>query len=58
MEIIVRPTPEDASLIAARHVARVVRDKPDAVLGLATGVRPLTDTPATCASRVMADFLL
>ena len=42
MEIIVQPTPEDASLIAARHVARVVRDKPDAVLGLATGATPLT----------------
>ncbi len=42
MEIIVQPTPEDASLIAARHVARVVREKPDAVLGLATGATPLT----------------
>ena len=42
MEVIVQPTPEDACLIAARHVARVVRDKPDAVLGLATGATPLT----------------
>lgn len=42
MEIIVQPTPEDASLIAARHVARLVREKPDAVLGLATGATPLT----------------
>jgi glucosamine-6-phosphate deaminase len=42
VEIIVQPTPEDASLIAARHVARLVREKPDAVLGLATGATPLT----------------
>ena len=42
MEIIVQPTPEDASLIAARHVAHLVREKPDAVLGLATGATPLT----------------
>src|SRR5258708_12012527 len=41
MEIIIQPTPNDASLIAARHVARIVRDKPDAVLGLATGSTPL-----------------
>lgn len=42
MELIVQPTPEEASLIAARHVARVVREKPTAVLGLATGATPLT----------------
>ena len=42
MEIIVQPTPEEASLIAARHVAHVVRQKPDAVLGLATGATPLS----------------
>jgi glucosamine-6-phosphate deaminase len=41
MEIIVQPTADAASLIAARHVARVVRDKPNAVLGLATGSTPL-----------------
>jgi glucosamine-6-phosphate deaminase len=41
VEIIIQPTPEDASLIAARHVARIVRDKPDCVLGLATGSTPL-----------------
>ena len=41
MEIIIQPTPEDASLIAARHIARLVREKPDAVLGLATGSTPL-----------------
>ena len=42
MELIVQPTPEEASLIAARHVARLVREKPAAVLGLATGATPLT----------------
>jgi len=41
MEIIIQPDAEAASLIVARHVARVVRDKPNAVLGLATGSTPL-----------------
>jgi glucosamine-6-phosphate deaminase len=41
MEIIVQPSAEAASQIAARHVARLVRDKPHAVLGLATGATPL-----------------
>jgi glucosamine-6-phosphate deaminase len=41
MEIIIQPTAEAASVIAARVVARVVRDKPNAVLGLATGSTPL-----------------
>ncbi len=41
MEIIIQPDAEAASIIAARHVARVVRDKPTAVLGLATGSTPL-----------------
>jgi len=41
MEIIIQPDAEAASLIAARHVARLVRDKPNAVLGLATGSTPL-----------------
>lgn len=41
MEIIIQPTSDAASIIAARHVARLVRDKPDAVLGLATGNTPL-----------------
>ena len=42
MELIVQSTPEEASLMAARHVARLVRAKPNAVLGLATGATPLT----------------
>ena len=41
MEIIIQPTPEAASLVGARIVARRVREKPNAVLGLATGQTPL-----------------
>lgn len=41
MEIIIQPTPEAASVIAARLIARTVREKPAAVLGLATGSTPL-----------------
>jgi glucosamine-6-phosphate deaminase len=37
MEIIIQPTPEAATAIAARLVARLIRKKPAAVLGLATG---------------------
>ncbi len=37
MEIIIQPTPEAATAIAARLIARFVREKPAAVLGLATG---------------------
>ena len=37
MEIIIQPTPETASAVAARIIARLVREKPNAVLGLATG---------------------
>ena len=41
MEIIVQQTPEAATRIAARIIARLLREKPDAVLGLATGSTPL-----------------
>jgi glucosamine-6-phosphate deaminase len=41
MEIIIQPTVEAASTIVARMVARLLREKPDAVLGLATGSTPL-----------------
>lgn len=41
MEIIIQPTPEAASSLAARLVARTVRNKPSAVLGLCTGSTPL-----------------
>ncbi len=41
MEIIIQPTPSDGSVIAARIIARLVRTKPDCVLGLATGSTPI-----------------
>lgn len=42
MEIIIQPTAETATGIAARLIAKRLRDKPDLVLGLATGSTPLT----------------
>jgi len=41
MEMIIQPDAETASRIAARLVAKLVRAKPDAVLGFATGDTPL-----------------
>lgn len=41
MEVIIRPDIRQASLIAAKIVARLVGDKPQAVLGFATGKTPL-----------------
>lgn len=41
MEIIIQETAADAAEFAARIVARQVSDKPDAVLGLATGGTPV-----------------
>ena len=41
MEIIIQPTSEAASDIAARIVRRLLEEKPGAVLGLATGQTPL-----------------
>src|SRR4030095_13719399 len=41
MEIVIQPTPEAASLIAANIIANLVRDTPDCVLGLATGNTPI-----------------
>jgi glucosamine-6-phosphate deaminase len=40
MEIIILPTAEEASEVAARMVARQVLEKPHSVLGLATGSTP------------------
>jgi glucosamine-6-phosphate deaminase len=40
MEIIILPTAAEASEVAARLVARQVREKPGSVLGLATGSTP------------------
>lgn len=41
MEVIVHSSPEEAASIAARTISRFLREKPDAVLGLATGSTPL-----------------
>jgi glucosamine-6-phosphate deaminase len=41
MEIVILPSATEAGVLAARKIARVVREKPDAVLGLATGSSPL-----------------
>jgi len=41
MEIIIQATPEAATDAAARIIARLLREKPGAVLGLATGSTPL-----------------
>jgi glucosamine-6-phosphate deaminase len=37
MEIVIQPTPEAATAIAARLLSQLIRQKPAAVLGLATG---------------------
>ena len=41
MEIVIQPTAEAASIVTAKIIAQLVRRKPDAVLGLATGSTPL-----------------
>lgn len=41
MEVIIQPDPVTASRLAARRIARLIRNKPQAVLGLATGSTPL-----------------
>lgn len=41
MEVIICSTPEEAAAIAARAISRLLHEKPDAVLGLATGTTPL-----------------
>lgn len=41
MEIIIQPEPEVATDIAARIIARQLHEKPNSVLGLATGSTPL-----------------
>lgn len=41
MEVIIQPDSETASVLGARHIASLVRRKPDAILGLATGSTPL-----------------
>jgi glucosamine-6-phosphate deaminase len=41
MEVVIQPTQEAAAKVAARLIAQLLREKPDAVLGLATGSTPL-----------------
>jgi glucosamine-6-phosphate deaminase len=41
MEIIIQNTPEAATSVAAKIIARLLREKKDAVIGLATGSTPL-----------------
>lgn len=41
MEIIIQPSAEETTEIAARIIARLLHEKPDAVLGLATGSTPV-----------------
>jgi glucosamine-6-phosphate deaminase len=41
MEVIIQPDAQQAAAVAARRIAGLVRDKPTAVLGLATGSSPL-----------------
>lgn len=41
MEIVIQPTPAEATAAAAQLVARVIRRNPAAVLGLATGSTPV-----------------
>ncbi|HRJ71954.1 MAG TPA: glucosamine-6-phosphate deaminase [Terrimicrobiaceae bacterium] len=42
MEIIIQSSPAETSAYAARLIARLIREKPSAVLGLATGSTPLS----------------
>lgn len=42
MEVIIQPTAEASAEVAARIIARQLREKPGAVLGLATGSTPLS----------------
>ena len=37
MQVVLRPSADEASSLVARMIARALRDKPDLVLGLATG---------------------
>lgn len=42
MEVIIQPTSQEASVLGAKVLAALIRKKPRAVLGLATGSTPLT----------------
>jgi len=41
MEIIIQKTAEEGSAVGGRIVANLIKSKPEAVLGLATGSTPL-----------------
>jgi glucosamine-6-phosphate deaminase len=41
MQVVIVPTPEEVGRIAAAKIAKIVREQPDAVLGVATGSSPL-----------------
>jgi len=41
MEVIIQPTAEESTDIAARIIAHLIKSKPEAVLGLATGSTPV-----------------
>src|SRR5437868_15194860 len=41
MEVLIRDSADAGCVLGAKIIARVVREKPDAVLGLATGRTPL-----------------
>jgi len=43
MEVIIQPDAQTASVVAARLVSHQLRDKPNAVIGLATGNTPILD---------------
>lgn len=51
-EVVIVPDAEAAGELAASRIADVVRRKPDAVLGLATGSTPLTTYAALAAKRL------
>jgi len=41
MQVVIVPTPEEVGRVAAAAIAKVVAERPDAVLGVATGSSPL-----------------
>ncbi len=60
MEVIIQPTREKAIELSARIIAKQVRNKPDSVLGLATGrtMEPLYDILADMHKNEGLDFSL
>lgn len=56
MEVIIRDTSDSASAVAAGSIAKPLRDKPDAILGLATGSTPLLLDRAAASKFKPADY--